>query len=203
MPKLSKAVSATVYLNINLNAKENNFWYNAKQLCKQLFLVIPYYNLLQVEITYQLSKHNTSLISHLAGHTSSHIKNSRQFTEMIGSVHVESDDILVSFDVSSLFTNVPVGKAVFVIRERLREGETLRQDPSLPRTDYRYTGIVPKSPPTSALEGTSMSRRKVRRWALLWCQPLHAVLWEAGTGDGTDQTQAVEEVCWWYFLHPQ
>ena len=34
-------------------------------------------------------------------------------------------------------------------------------------------------------------------------QPLHGVLWGAGTGDSADQTQAVEEVCWWYFLYPQ
>ena len=65
--------------------------------------------------TYQLSKHITSLISPLAGHTSSHVKNSRHFTEMMGSVHVESDEILVSFDVSSLFTNVPVHEAISVI----------------------------------------------------------------------------------------
>ena len=71
--------------------------------------------------TYQLSKHITSLISPLAGHTSSHVKNSRHFTEMMESVHVESDEILVSFDVSSLFTNVPVGEAVSIIRERLRK----------------------------------------------------------------------------------
>ena len=36
-------------------------------------------------------------------------------------MHVESDEILVSFDVSSLFTNVPVGEAVSIICERLRE----------------------------------------------------------------------------------
>ena len=47
------------------------------------------------------------------------------FTEMMRSVHVESDEILVSFDVSSLFTNVPVDEAISVICERFREDETL------------------------------------------------------------------------------
>ena len=41
------------------------------------------------------------------------------------SVHVESDEILVSFDVFSLFTNVPVGEAISIICVRLREDETL------------------------------------------------------------------------------
>ena len=44
---------------------------------------------------------------------------------MMESVHVESDEILVSFDVSSLFTNVPANEAHTVICETLREDETL------------------------------------------------------------------------------
>ena len=54
---------------------------------------------------------------------------------MRGSVHVEHDEILVSFDVSSLFTNVPVGEAVFIIHERFRENKTLHgeQDLSSPK----------------------------------------------------------------------
>ena len=44
---------------------------------------------------------------------------------MMGSVHVENDEILASFDVSSLFTSASVDEAISVIRERLREDETL------------------------------------------------------------------------------
>ena len=91
---------------------------------------------------YQLSKHITSLISPLAGHTTSHVKNSRHVTEMMGSVHVESDEILVSFEVSSFCTNVPVGEAISVIHERLREDET--RTFSLPGTDCRAAGDVPE-----------------------------------------------------------
>ena len=85
--------------------------------------------------------HITPLISPLAGQTSSHVKNSRHFTEMMKNMHVKNDEILLSSDVSSLFTNVPVGKAVSVICESLEKmrywgtGHFSPQDISLPRTD--------------------------------------------------------------------
>ena len=40
-------------------------------------------------------------------------------------VHLAEDEVLVSFDVVSLFTNVPIGEALQVIQERLREDESL------------------------------------------------------------------------------
>ena len=44
-------------------------------------------------LTHLLSKHITTLISPLAGHTSSHLKSSRHSTEMMESMHVESDKL--------------------------------------------------------------------------------------------------------------
>ena len=53
---------------------------------------------------------------------------------------MESDEILVNFDVTFLFTNVHVGETVFIIHKRLRERrETRGQDLSLPGIDCRTT----------------------------------------------------------------
>ena len=39
------------------------------------------------------------------------MKNAKHFTEMISEETVEEDEMMISFDVQSLFTNVPVSQA--------------------------------------------------------------------------------------------
>ena len=90
---------------------------------------------------------------------------------MMGNAHVESDEILVSFDVSSLFTNVPVDEAISVIHGRLREDKTLGDRTILsPEQIAELLEMCLKSTYFS-YGGSFMSRRKMRRWAprsLLW-----------------------------------
>ena len=61
----------------------------------------------------------------LAGKTASHVKNSRHFVHVMADLRIEVHEVLVSFDVSSLFTNVPVDEAVHVICDRLWKDEAL------------------------------------------------------------------------------
>ena len=60
-----------------------------------------------------------SIISLWAAKTSSHVLNSKHFIGMMD-VCVEAEG-LVSFDVTSLFTNVPIDKAVNVIHRKHME----------------------------------------------------------------------------------
>ena len=53
------------------------------------------------------------------------MRNSKHFVEVMTGLRVEEDETLVSFDVFSLFTNVPIDEAVQVICDRLRGDETL------------------------------------------------------------------------------
>ena len=54
-----------------------------------------------------------------------HVINSRHFIEKINNINIGPTDLLVSFDVESLFTNVPVTEACDIIKTRLQQDTTL------------------------------------------------------------------------------
>jgi len=71
--------------------------------------------------TYALSKKIVHIIAPLVGNTEFHVRNSSDFVESINELRLEDDEILVSFDVVSLFTNIPTTLAVEIAKKRLAE----------------------------------------------------------------------------------
>ena len=65
--------------------------------------------------THPLAKKLASILAPLAGNTTSHVRNSVDFVEHIQQTPLEEDNCLVSFDVVSLFTKVPLDEALQVI----------------------------------------------------------------------------------------
>ena len=90
--------------------------------------------------TYSLAKFVTTIISPLTGKTLSHVKNAKHFTEMISEETVDGDEVMVSFDVQSLFTNVPVDQALDVIHDKLSKDETLGD--RTPLTPQQITNLL-------------------------------------------------------------
>jgi hypothetical protein len=75
---------------------------------------------------YALSTFLHKIQSPLVGNTDSFVKNSEHFIKSIQDINLQSEECLVSFDVVSIFTNVPVEELLQVIRNRLST------DPSFP-----------------------------------------------------------------------
>ena len=91
----------------------------------------------------------------VVGQSSSHVCNSKDFAEFISQQALREDEVMVSFDVVSLFTCVPTDLAVQVASSRLEK------DPTLPeRTVLLVDDIV--SLLTLCLDATCLEfRRKV------------------------------------------
>jgi hypothetical protein len=74
---------------------------------------------------YALAGFLHTIVSPLAGNSESFVKNSGHFVQLLKSVNLQSLVSLVSSDIVSLFTNVPVDKALQVIRNKLHNDDTL------------------------------------------------------------------------------
>ena len=76
-------------------------------------------------VTYNLAKWVNDIIKPLVGNTDRHIKNTQDFVQKVKDLKLEPGEVMVSFDVTALFTCVPTQSACEVIEE------CLLGDPSL------------------------------------------------------------------------
>ena len=99
--------------------------------------------------TYDLAKWLARILSPLAGKTSSNVKNSVHFVQTVREMTFKENDWMVSFDVVSLFTRVPVDETLDEIATKLSEDDTLEERTSLTPSQVcqvcHLTKICPKS----------------------------------------------------------
>ena len=71
--------------------------------------------------TYQLAKFLTKILQRYTGITPSFVKDSKSFSDHLKSVKISGEEELVSFDISALFTSIPVPTALDVINRLFTE----------------------------------------------------------------------------------
>ena len=74
--------------------------------------------------TYHIAKYLASLLQPHIGKSDTHVKDSTHFLQKIGDLHLEPEDQLISLDVVSLFTRVPIEDSIKYISELFEEDIT-------------------------------------------------------------------------------
>ena len=74
--------------------------------------------------TYNLAKYLTKILKVYVGHTSSFVKDSKGLTDKLKSIKLQDNKESVSFDVSALFTSIPVNHALDVIDQLIISHQT-------------------------------------------------------------------------------
>ncbi|KER31443.1 hypothetical protein T265_02351 [Opisthorchis viverrini] len=97
---------------------------------------------------HELARYLAGILKPLAGRLPTHIQDSYDFAKKVAGFQIEPDEVLASFDVSSMYTNVPKPDAVEVARRLLLADATLQE-----RTQLSVDEIV---------EGIKMQLRRLR-----------------------------------------
>ncbi|KAG8224413.1 hypothetical protein J437_LFUL001363 [Ladona fulva] len=72
--------------------------------------------------TYLLAKYLPKLLAPFVGQNQHHIQNSTEFVRKLTQIKMELDDIIVSFDVGSLFTKIPVKETLNFLETHFNKG---------------------------------------------------------------------------------
>ena len=81
--------------------------------------------------TYQVSKYLAHLLKWLFQSNEYSVKNGKEFSDFVRTQRLDKDETIVSFDVVSLFTSVPVEFAIDIVKRRLAETDKWKHYTSL------------------------------------------------------------------------
>ena len=79
-------------------------------------------------LNYEVAKELSRILRPLVGKSPHHIKNTGDFVQQVKGIMIKPGECITSYDVSALFTYVPIEPAIYIIRRKLELGQECRAD---------------------------------------------------------------------------
>ena len=81
--------------------------------------------------TYETAKELAKILKPLVGRSPHHVQNNKDFLDSIKNIKIKPDECIMSYDVSALFTSIPIEPAINIIKKRLEEDKELNNRTSM------------------------------------------------------------------------
>ena len=82
-------------------------------------------------VTYKTAKELAKILKSLVGLSSHHVQNTKDFIDHIKEVRLRQGECIISYDVTSLFTSVPIQPVLNIIQQRLATDQDLQNRTSM------------------------------------------------------------------------
>ena len=80
--------------------------------------------------TYETAKELAKIIKPLVGRSPHHVQNNKDFIESIRNIKLQPDECIMSYDVSALFTSIPIDPAIKIIQKHLEDDKDFSNKPA-------------------------------------------------------------------------
>ena len=114
------------YLRVSENGSRTPKFYGSAKIHKDGVPLRPIVSTVG-SATYRIAKRLNTILTPYARDAESYIKNTTDFVGKLKDITIEDDEIMVSYDVKSLFTNVPIGAAYKEIEKAVRGDKDVKQ----------------------------------------------------------------------------
>ena len=81
--------------------------------------------------TYETAKQLAKFIKPLVGRSPHHVQNNKDFLESIRNIKLQPDECMISYDVSALFTSIPIDPAIKITQKHLEDDKDLNKRTSM------------------------------------------------------------------------
>eukprot|EP00057_Strongylocentrotus_purpuratus_P018026 XP_011672500.1 PREDICTED: uncharacterized protein LOC105442266 [Strongylocentrotus purpuratus] len=114
----SDALPKALYFQLRSSSAKSPILFGQPKIHKPLIPLRPIIST-RGSSCYNTARHLANILQPLVGQTQHHVTNSKHFIDILSKTKIQPSDTLVSFDVTSLFTSVPVDQACDIIKQRL------------------------------------------------------------------------------------
>ena len=115
-------------------------------------------------VTYGVAKELSKILKPLVGKSPHHINSTQDFVDKVKHINFATGECLSSYDVSALFTPVPVDVALKVIKDLLEKDPTIKERTALSVEDITVLLEFCLKNMYFSLNRSSMNRSRVQLW---------------------------------------